>query len=119
MSTIKATNWQPAAGGTAVDIGDGLIKKYLTFGNDTIIDESSGVSSLTDSATGQYIVNHSGDMATASVYPFQYTSQAGFAGGFLGGGVYTVSALSIQAINEGGTSVDKPVNCVSIHGVLA
>ena len=28
MSTIKADNWQPSAGGTSVDIGGGLSKTW-------------------------------------------------------------------------------------------
>ena len=70
MSTLKVNTIQDTSGGsgfTPSSVGDGLIKCWVNFrggnGNTTGINDSLGVSSITDNGTGHYFINFSANFA--------------------------------------------------------
>ena len=66
MSTIRADNIGPSAGGTTTDLLSGLSKAWVTFyGNVTLsADDSLNISSLTDQGTGNYRINYTNSFST-------------------------------------------------------
>lgn len=65
MSTIAVDNARPSAGGTAYSLTGGVAKAWVNFnGTGTIaVRGSLNVASLTDDATGSYLVNYTTNMA--------------------------------------------------------
>jgi|14BtaG_2_1085337.scaffolds.fasta_scaffold47492_2 hypothetical protein len=62
---IKATNWQPAAGGTSADLGGGLVKAWTQYTGvtTTAIQASLNISGVSDDGTGITTVSINSDMA--------------------------------------------------------
>lgn len=65
MSTIAVDNARPSAGGTAYSLTGGVAKAWVNFnGTGTVaVRDSLNVASLTDDATGSYLVNYTTNMA--------------------------------------------------------
>ena len=116
MSTITVTNIKKT-GETASRSATGVAAAWIYFnGSGTVeIQDSSGVSSLTDNSTGNYNVNLSNNMASTSycwsaannMY-HQATST-----------VRTVSSFNLQSYNSSHSVIDADVFNSQVNGDLA
>ncbi len=116
MSTITVTNIK-ATGETASRAVSGVAVAWIYFnGSGTVaIQDSSGVSSLTDNSTGNYNVNLSNNMTSTSYCwsaannnYHQATST-----------VRTVSSFNLQSYNSSHSIADATVYNSQVNGDLA
>ena len=119
MSTIKANDIQNASGGIPTVKGQRLIPTaWVNFnGTGTVaIRDSENVSSITDSATGNYYVNFTTAMANTN-YAATATSQRAVS--WLDGGVdasnFTTTNFRLDNV-ENSTAVDTPTFGVQVMG---
>ena len=122
MSTIKADNWQPSAGGTSVDIGGGLSKTWCHLnGTGTIaIQDSLGISSVVDGGTGHYGFNFTSEFTSASY------NGVGSCGTVATGaacqpdnGSLAVGSMYFDTFNSGTGLTDNNIVMMNLHGSLA
>ena len=124
MSTIGVDNARPSAGGTSYSLTQGVAKvslRYDQIANE--VDDSENVSSVTDSTTGQFVVNYTNGFADTLFSPSQlsgilgsgvpgaFASQSGISTGNLQHGTYRLSGTNGY--------FDGDFNAILIHGDLA
>ena len=127
---IGNTSVTVAEGGSGTtNTVQGLAKGWLKFDqNNPTIDDSHNVSSVTDSATGQFNQNHSNNMANAnystnvtSGYYRVYGTNREAQGGTGTPDITSVAYFDVRYLSSGTTftGIDMTSNTTVIHGDLA
>jgi len=127
---IGNTSTYVSDGGAATqNTVQGLAKGWLKFDQDnTTIDDSHNVSSVTDSATGQFNQNHSNNMANAnystnvtSGYYRVYGTNREDGAGTGTPDITSVAYFDVRYLSSGTTfsGIDMTSNTTVIHGDLA
>mgnify|MGYP003660179600 CR=1 FL=1 len=121
MSTIKANDIQNASGGIPTVKGQKLIPTaWVNFnGRDfstIVIRDSEGISSITDFATGTYLVNFATAMANTN-YSATATSQRAvtWANGGVDANTFTTTNFKLENV-ENSTGADTPTFSVQVMG---
>ena len=132
MSEIKVDNLtgKTSAGNITITNGtitqklqDGVVSTYSLYDQqNTAVDMSINVSSVTDSATGRYGLNLSNNYTTAQQYIIGHSAQSWFSNAGADTsplyGISTASVLEFIHV-EGGTVRDTQYNADSVIGDLA
>lgn len=131
MSTIRADNIGPSAGGTTTDLLSGLSKAWVNFdgaAGTLSARKSFNISSLTDNGTGHYQSNFTNSFSDANFVTSDGSSTYGTARliGLTGNG-YTQTTSSRDAnygtstntVSGGMLVYDPYYILISIHGDLA
>lgn len=122
MSTIRADDVGPSAGGTTRALVRGTAAAWVNFnGTGTVaVRDSENVSSLTDNSTGSYTINFTNTMSSSN---YSLTVQVGGSGArnwvnspF---GNRAASYVDMFTYNTSGVSTDYESNNNAIHGDLA
>ena len=119
MSTIKANDIQNASGGIPTVKSQQLIPTaWVNFnGTGTVaIRDSEGISSITDFATGTYLVNFATAMANTN-YSATATSQRAvtWANGGVDANTFTTTNFKLENV-ENSTGADTPTFSVQVMG---
>ena len=122
MSNLVVSNISD--GTTSVGTGyvvNGSAKAWVNFnGTGTVaIRDSLNVSSLTDNATGNYLVNLTNSLSSANHSGAGSTWRDGIGFGFFSTPPYTASSVYALTGTDAGTFSDNSDNSASIHGDLA
>ena len=124
MSTIRVDNFGPSAGGTTYS-ARGIAKAWVNFnGTGTVaVRDSDNVSSLTDNATGNYLITCTSAFSAAD---FNSTAGTGISGSATSDFIMpwntspTTSTINITTWNGGQAAfLDSEFVSVSLMGDLA
>ena len=123
MSTITVTNIK-ATGETASRAVSGVAGAWVNYNSSTTARDSTNISSLTDTSTGQTEVNFTNAFSSSNYSP----SSAGANGSAsltsysLTTDAYSTTSLGVETWSISASSVtraDRAFNCVNICGDLA
>ena len=123
MSTLKVTNIQ-ATGETASRAVSGVAGAWVNYDASTAARDSTNISSLTDTSTGQTEVNFTNAFSSSNYSP----SSAGANGTASGTSyslttdAYSTTSLGVETWAISSSSVarsDRAFNCINICGDLA
>lgn len=130
MSTLRVDNLQASDGLSPAFDTAGIAKVRLLYDQITpAVDESANVASVTDSATGSWIINFTNALATTAYQVLAqtpvnthggYGSHVAQSGATAGASASkTASAIQMESDTDSGTAWDLPESSVTIHGDLA
>ena len=131
MSTIKTNTLTGTTTADAINVTDGsttaslqkgLGKIFINFNGESTVSTraSINVSSLDDDGTGEYGINYSINMDNTTYFPSGMGEEDGkitiVAGAYSTN--FATNLLNIKC-KSGGSTIDREVICVTIHGDLA
>lgn len=106
MSTIRADNIGPSAGGTTTDIINGISKHSINFDATTnVVNNSYNNSSLTDNGTGDFTFNFTNNFSN-----YYYRQYGGAGAGGTSSAIWTVMPRA-----NGGVGVENTVSTLRIE----
>lgn len=115
MSTIRADNVAPSAGGTSTGLLEGLAKAWLQYLQSTpVVSDSFNVSSVSDNSAGNFTVNYSSAFSSSE----HSRSLMANAGLFCGVVARSTTNTQFETQSDTGTATDTG-NYGSFHGDLA
>ncbi len=109
-------------GSTTASLQKGLGKIFINFNGESTVAtrDSINVSSLDDDGTGEYGINYSSNMDNTTYFPSGMGEEDGkitiVAGAYSTN--FATNLLNIKC-KIGGSTIDREVICVTIHGDLA
>jgi hypothetical protein len=120
MSTLTVSNIK-ATGETASRAVSGVAAAWVNFnGTGTIaVRDSVNVASLTDSATGDYLVNFTNNMSNSDYVGNVTANPSGYAGAYGGSDSRATGSLGTKIVDTSNTDKDSNYIGASVKGDLA
>jgi hypothetical protein len=122
LSEIRADTISDAAGTGPITLTkQSAAKAWVNFnGTGTIaVRDSLNVSSLTDSATGDYLVNFTNNMSNSDYVGNVTANPSGYAGAYGGSDSRTTGSLGTKVVDTSNVDKDSDYIGASAHGDLA